>query len=266
MRVPQRTQPRLDQAPWTAATVAAIVGLTLAMLLFAPAAWLAHVVHWGTQGRVVLAQAEGSVWNGSARMVLTAGAGASDASSLPGRIQWTLRPHWVGVKLQLDAPCCSRETAQAVLRWAGSGPQLDFSSVQLDLPAQWLSGLGAPWNTLVLQGQVALKISSMQVQWLAQRTRLQGEATADLMGISSRLSTLAPLGDYRLTLSGGDVPRLNVQTLEGALQLSGSGQWVGSRMRFNGEATAEAQHQDALNNVLNIIGRRQGAKSMISIG
>jgi general secretion pathway protein N len=84
--------------------------------------------------------------------------------------------------------------------------------------------------------------------------------------MSSRLSTLSPLGDYRLQLSGGDVPAINLQTLQGALQLSGSGQVVGSRLRFSGEASAAPAQQDALSNVLNIIGRRQGSKSLISLG
>jgi general secretion pathway protein N len=50
------------------------------------------------------------------------------------------------------------------------------------------------------------------------------------------------------------------------LQLSGSGQWAGSRLRFNGEARSADGAQGALDNLLNIIGRRQGARSIISIG
>ena len=36
--------------------------------------------------------------------------------------------------------------------------------------------------------------------------------------------------------------------------------------RFRGEATAEPGSESALNNLLNIIGKRQGASSVISIG
>jgi general secretion pathway protein N len=50
------------------------------------------------------------------------------------------------------------------------------------------------------------------------------------------------------------------------LQLSGSGQWAASRLRFAGQASAEPGAEPALNNLLNIIGRRQGALSLISIG
>jgi general secretion pathway protein N len=238
----------------------------LTLVVFAPAAWLAQSVATLTQGRVVLADAQGSVWRGSAQFLLAGGAGSQDAAVLPGRIDWRVRPIWAGAAVQLDLPCCAKEAVLLNLRPGWAQTQLDISPARVNLPAQWLGGLGAPWNTLSPQGQLSLVAPALQVQWLAGRTRLQGQLTLDMLAMSSRLSTLSPLGDYRLTLAGGDVPSLSLQTLQGALQLSGSGQLVGSRLRFKGEASAADAHQDALANVLNIIGRRQGAKSLISVG
>jgi general secretion pathway protein N len=80
------------------------------------------------------------------------------------------------------------------------------------------------------------------------------------------LSTLRTLGDYRLTVRGGEAPAIDLQTLKGALQLSGTGSVVGSRIRFKGEASASPEQLEALSNVLNIIGRRVGNKSLISLG
>ena len=74
------------------------------------------------------------------------------------------------------------------------------------------------------------------------------------------------MGSYRITLQGGAQATLAVDTLEGSLQLSGTGQWVGSRLRFHGEASASPEREAALANLLNIIGRRSGARSIISIG
>ncbi|MGL6206076.1 MAG: type II secretion system protein N, partial [Giesbergeria sp.] len=59
---------------------------------------------------------------------------------------------------------------------------------------------------------------------------------------------------------------LQLQTLQGDLQLSGSGQWVGQRLRFAGEASAAPEREGALSNLLNIIGRRNGARSLITLG
>ena len=41
---------------------------------------------------------------------------------------------------------------------------------------------------------------------------------------------------------------------------------MGSRLRFTGEASAAPEREAALSNLLNIIGRRNGARSIITIG
>ncbi|MCB2019523.1 MAG: type II secretion system protein N, partial [Burkholderiaceae bacterium] len=53
---------------------------------------------------------------------------------------------------------------------------------------------------------------------------------------------------------------------DGALQLSGDGSWGPGGVRFRGEARAAPSDETALANLLNIIGRRDGARSVISIG
>jgi general secretion pathway protein N len=84
--------------------------------------------------------------------------------------------------------------------------------------------------------------------------------------MASRLSTLKPMGSYRLSLQGGATPGFTLETLEGALQLNGAGQWVGGRLRFEGVATATPDRLDALANLLNILGQRDGARSIIKVG
>ena len=258
----------VPQAPshWRTACSAALIGAVGALIAFAPAAWLARGLQAATNGHVLLAEPEGSVWRGSAQLFLTGGEGTQDAASLPGRMLWKLWPSWSGAVMQVELPCCAKQPVQLVISagWQRAGVQVGQASV--NLPAQWLAGLGAPWNTLDPRGQLTLSTPSLQVDWAAGRMALKGNAQLDLLSMSSRLSTLSPLGDYRLQLSGGDVPAINLQTLQGALQLSGSGQVVGSRIRFSGQASAAQGSEAALGNVLNIIGRRQGAKSLISLG
>ena len=149
-------------------------------------------------------------------------------------------------------------------RWAG--PQITVADGQSQWPAALLAGLGTPWNTLQPQGQLALQTRALTAQWAAGRMVLSGQAQLDARAMSSRLSTLRPMGSYRLVLQGGEVPTLALSTLDGALQLSGSGQWVGNRLRFAGEASAAPEREAALSNLLNIIGRRNGARSIITVG
>ena len=64
----------------------------------------------------------------------------------------------------------------------------------------------------------------------------------------------------------GNTTTLDLATLRGALQLQGSGQWVGGRLRFQGVAEAAPDSEAALANLLNIVGRRQGTRSLLTIG
>ena len=133
-------------------------------------------------------------------------------------------------------------------------------------PAHLLSGLGTPFNTIAPQGELALRTQGLTLDWVAGRLQVAGLAQLDAQDLSSRLSTLRPMGSYRFTLSGGAATELNLSTLQGSLQLSGRGQWVGGKLRFVGEASSTPEHQAALSNLLNIIGRRDGARSVIKLG
>ena len=64
-----------------------------------PAAWLAGAVAPATDQRLLLADARGTLWSGSAVAVLTGGPDSRDASALPGRLEWTLAPRGLGLEL-----------------------------------------------------------------------------------------------------------------------------------------------------------------------
>ena len=264
---PTRPAPRsAPRTAWGWAWAGVLAGVLPAVVAFAPAHWLAGGVARATQGQVQLLQPRGTVWTGSAQLVLTGGQASKDSAALPGRVDWQLRPTWGGLRARLQAGCCTLQPLQAQvhLRWAG--PQITLADGQSQWPAALLAGLGTPWNTLQPQGQLALQTRALAVQWAAGRMVLSGQAHLDARAMSSRLSTLRPMGSYRLVLQGGEVPTLALSTLDGALQLSGSGQWVGNRLRFAGEASAAPEREAALSNLLNIIGRRNGARSIITVG
>lgn len=247
-----------------------MAGVLPAVIAFAPAHWLAEGVAHATQGQVQLLQVRGTVWTGSAQLVLTGGNASKDRAALPGRVDWRLRPALGGLSLQLQAGCCTPEPLRARVHAHWGGMALSVADGQSQWPAALLAGLGTPWNTLQPQGQLALQTRALTLRWTAGRMALAGQAQLDARAMSSRLSTLRPMGSYRLVLQGGkdaqEMPTLTLSTLDGALQLSGTGQWVGQRLRFAGEASAAPEREAALSNLLNIIGRRNGARSIITVG
>ena len=262
-----RPQPaRRSSAPWGSALFGALCGLVAAVLWFAPASWLAVAMLKISDGRLVLAGSQGTLWNGSAQLVLSGGAGSKDAAALPGRLSWQLRPGWTGLHARFDAPCCTPQglALEALPRWGGVS--LRLSDAQSNWPASLLSGLGTPWNTLQPEGELHLSSQGMAVEVVQGRVSVAGRAQIEARRMSSRLSTLRPMGSYRVSITGGPVTTLGLETLEGALQLSGNGQWAGARLRFEGLASAEPGSETALSNLLNIIGRRDGARSIITVG
>ena len=252
--------------PWGWAVSGALTGLFLLVLFQAPARWLTATLQQASGGRLVFQDARGTVWSGSAKVTLTGGAGSRDAATLPGRMGWLIQPAPNGLQVRLQADCCLQQPWRLNLIPSWSGGQVVLADSVSQWPAQWLTGLGTPWNTVQIEGQLTLSTQGLSVQWASGRMALAGRLELDADNISSRLSTLKPMGNYRVTIQGGAAPSLQLETREGRLQLSGSGQWAGSRFSFEGVATAAPEHQDALSNLLNIIGRRDGARAIIKVG
>jgi len=249
------------------------LGAAVALVAFAPAAWLARAVANASGQRVLLADARGTVWSGSAVAVLTGGPDSRDATALPGRLQWTLGWHGAGLELRARQACCLNGDVALQIR-----PGLGRFTLTLVPPSGWvgqwptafLGGLGTPWNTMQLGGAARLvspgfKLESVQGRWI-----VDGRADMELVGVSSRLTTLDTLGSYRLSLSGDaanpGISQMSLSTQEGALQIVGNGTLGPAGLRFRGEARATPAEEPALSNLLNIIGRRDGARSVISIG
>jgi general secretion pathway protein N len=261
--------------PW--ALVGGVLGGLCALVAWAPAQWLAAAVNEATGERLLLADARGTVWQGSAQVVLTGGLGSRDASTLPSRLHWTLGLDGTALRLRVQQDCCLGAPVALRVR-----PGLGTLRVELmpaapaggtgllaQWPASWLTGLGTPWNTLRLGGHLVLSSTGFAAETVQGRWILTGQAQLDLRSMSSGLSTLDTLGSYRLQLQGdprGNAVQVSLSTLEGALQVIGNGQWTATRLNFNGQASAAPGSEAALSNLLNLIGRRQGAVSLITIG
>lgn len=255
------------RTPWAWAVAGSVLGALLVLVLLAPARWLGAGLARATNGRVQLTEPAGTVWSGSSRLVLTGGAGSHDSTALPGRIEWQLRPSLTGVRMRLSADCCTPGGAMAAnvsLRWGGA--QVSIADGQSQWPASLLTGLGTPWNTVQPRGDLTLATRGLALAWVSGRTSVAGSADITARHLSSRLTTLQPMGSYRAQITGGDAVTLQLSTLEGGLRLSGHGRWVGSRLRFRGEATAGPGLEAQLANLLNILGRRQGDRALISLG
>lgn len=263
-----------SKVPWLWALVGALLGGLLCLLAFFPARWIVDPIATASGQRILLRDARGSIWSGSAVLVLAGGAGSRDAQALPGRLNWQLHAGrsaavpdqatqdrgW-GVGASVEHACCQKQPLQ--LFWSPFQQVFQLSDLDWRLPAQVLAGLGTPWNTLSLEGRIQLSSSFLQWSKSLDAASMRGSLELKALSLSSRLSTLRPLGSYRMLMDvrsaqSGAGLGLELGTLQGALRLSGKGQQLAGHWRFQGQAQAEPGQDAALANILNLIGNRGG--------
>jgi len=268
---------RIDPRRTIGFTIVALLGAVLAGAAVVPASFADAALARATQGRVRLAQAQGTIWNGSARLVLAEGrvSASDDAAALPpaddalvagvaipGRVDWSIRalPLLVG---QLDAQLRFDRVAQPVRVHGGWG-EVRVDAGAVELPSVELGRLGSPWNTVRPSGALRLSWENLVLR----RSGLDGRAQIELRGASSAMTPVRPLGSYRVDVVGsGSRAELSIATIDGPLRLQGNGSFDANRgLRFVAEASAEARVRERLQSFLGLIGPREGEHTIIRIG
>lgn len=235
--------------PWLLLAALAASATALAML---PAAWIVPQFARASAGRVNLSDPQGSLWRGSATLMLSAGADARAATILPGRIEWTTA-FWPLVTGHVQMRMRQSEAMPEPITLDASTAGATLSAGRLGAPASLLVGLGAPFNTLDLQG-------NFRIEWTNLRLlggNAYGQIALRLADAASRVSRVKPLGSYQAVIvaTGADAT-LKLTTLKGPLQLSGDGQLSHGSVSFHGVASAEPAAQENLAGLLNLLGPR----------
>lgn len=223
----------------------------LALIATTPATWVDAVLQRATDGRLRLAEAQGTLWSGSGQIeIRDAGGRTGIAKSLAWRVvpESVLRGHLV----------CEVGLEQAAKRFPVtiSLSRIELANADISLPAAAL-GLAVPkLAPLELTGEVQLQVSSLTIGHSSTR----GSATLQWRAAGSALSPVSPLGDYELRLEGeGPAVRATLRTLQGPLQLDGKGSWThGDSPAFLAIARIPLQHQQQLAPLLRLIAVERG--------
>jgi general secretion pathway protein N len=246
--------------------LAGVISMVLTVLAFCPAAWMASIVEKQTGGRLTLGDPQGTLWHGSAFIGGAPGGNDPVTPLLPGRFAWRLSPAaLVGVvDIDLENPSALEQPVKIAGNWS----QWQVSASSVLLPAERLSALGAPLNTVQLSGQMRLSWTPLQVVRQGNRIDVTGTFDLRMDDIASRLSPVKPLGAYDMKMDWhGQQASLQLKTLKGPMLLSGSGQLNQGRLQFSGRAEAEEGQEERLAVLLNLLGqrRREGNKNIIAL-
>lgn len=235
-------------------------GLALAAALAVlPARWL--IIALPSSWPVAVIDASGSIWNGTALLAL----GPEEArSTLPTPVSWRVRfdggPYVELTHLWLDGPLTMRLQSSGVA----------ISSRTLRLPASTLAQLGAPFNTLKPAGDLLLTWPAMRLNGALPAGEL---LTVEWKDASTALSMLRPIGHYRVRLAsdGDHAVAIALSTVQGPLNLEGTGRWADKGgLRFTGVArpapNTSNEVRAALQSTLSALGRRSGDDSLLQVG
>jgi general secretion pathway protein N len=246
-----RTRRLLAAWPRLAVAVASVIVTLLVML---PAAWIVPQFGKNTGGHVNLVDPAGSLWKGSATLMLATGGGGEGATLLPGRIEWRTAfwPLFTGhVRMQMGQTDAMPDPVFVDASPKGS----TLSSGSIAVPASLLSGLGAPFNTLDPDGNVRLTWTD----WRVLERNTYGQVIVTLDDMSSRVSRVKPLGSYRVVFQAeGQTGTINLTTTRGPLMLTGQGAVSQGSSTFSGVATSAPEARENLAGLLNLLGRHTG--------
>lgn len=222
----------------------------LALIATAPATLVDVRLQDASNGRLRLAEAQGTLWSGTGQLETRDPDGST---RLAKRLAWRLRPGAslrarLAYEVELDP---GTRPFQVTLFWS----RIELANADISLPAAAL-GLVPKLAPLGLTGDVNLQVPNLSIG----RSATRGSATLQWRAAGSALSPVSPLGDYELRFEAeGSVVRSALTTLQGPLQLEGQGAWVnGGKTVFLATARMEPQFQQQLAPFLRLIAVERG--------
>jgi general secretion pathway protein N len=235
-----------------------LVSVALTLLAFFPVSYLVPFIETQTQGRITLGDAQGSLWHGSAFIGSAPDQHSAITPLLPGRFTWRVSPLILlgSVAVDLENPAALSNAVHVQGNWH----ELSISPAAIALPAERLSSLGAPLNTLQPSGQMRLSWQALQLAMTPSGASLIGQMDLAMQDIASRLSPVNPLGAYNLGFAWhGQQANVLLSSVKGPLLLAGTGVLAGGHLVFSGTAQAQSGHEAQLANLLNLLGQRRDA-------
>lgn len=238
---------------WLLYAVFGLVFYLLFLIVQTPASWFAWGLNHYTRGSVRLGPDAGSLWDGNGRLVI------HYPQTTPhdfGKAEWRINPLWLltgRIEFSLRTSGQDRQL-KTTLGIARNGFVLKDTDIAV--PASMIAQLHAPLSLVGPQGQVRINLSELVVG----SGTVQGDAKLEWQNAVSSLSSVQPLGDYRLDIAGtGNTAKLALTTLRGDLEFTGQGQWQPQtgQVQINGSVLPRARAGE-LESLLSLIGADQG--------
>lgn len=232
------------------------ISFCVCLCIYAPAQLMGVAFNQFSGGRLDLANSQGTLWQGSAHVLLNNLAQPSEALDL-GKVSWDTQP----LQLLAGKFAVSVTHNQGAPFWMTlDTSRLHIEHATFSLPTEIVSTLVPSLKAAALGGQLAIRCDNFSLT----RQEILGQAEIDWNQASSALSLLNPLGNYHTKLAGsGSGLTIQLSTLSaGPLIMQGSGRWSASEgLHFEGTAEAEPTAKLQLQELLRVMGNETTAGS-----
>lgn len=230
---------------WSLAAVG--LGTYVAVLVAtAPGTLVDAGLQRASHGRLRLAQAQGTIWSGEGLIEIRDVGGRN---AIARDISWRVLPE----SLLRGRLVCEVALDRAARRFPVtiSFSQVELANAEFNFPAAVLALAEPRLKPLRLSGDVLLRATNLVIG----RDGMLGNVTLQWRTAGSAFSPVSPIGSYELRLDGqGKMVRAVLSTLQGPLQLDGSGSWTNGRApEFLVTARVPPQHQEQLTPLLRMI-------------
>jgi general secretion pathway protein N len=243
----------MKKTRWLLYAVFGLVFYLLFLIIEMPASWLAWGLNRYTQGTVRLDPIAGSLWGGKGRLVIYY------PPTTPhefGQTEWRINPLWlIAGRVQLSVQT-SHQDRQIKTTLGVARNNFMLNDTAAELPAPFIARIYPPLSLISPQGKVRISTEGLTFS----PDKMQGAAALEWLNAGSSLSSVQPLGDYRLEITGAEKnANLKLTTLRGDLEFTGQGQWQThtGQLQINGSALPRARAGE-LESLLNMIGPDQG--------
>ena len=223
----------------------------LALVATAPASFVDAGLQGASDGRLRLAEAQGTLWSGTGQFEVREAAGRTGVGR---NVAWRFQPPaLLRGRLGFDI-----DIGQSGKRFplTLSPRRVEISGAELALPAALL-GVAVP-RLAALRPTGDLLVHVAQLAYAA--GEISGNATVEWRSAGSLLTTVSPLGDYELRVEGrAGIMNASLRTLRGPLQLDGKGsREYGGQPAFHVTARVDPEHARQLAPLLRLIAIERG--------
>ena len=247
--------------------IAFLAGFAISLCVWMPASFVLRVLPNDIPNLIAFDQIRGTVWAGSAQVSLRSQDASKQLRKLPGRLSWRWSLQGGEPRIGVTIDCCPAQSVGINLTFKDAQAMISVSDTQITLPLSLSEAAGAPFNTLKPSGELTLQTKSLRLIFEENALKVYGGALVELIGVSTVMSAIKPIGSYAIQVNGrGDRVSLELDTKSGALRLRGTGEITYRRWRFDGVASSAPGYELAMSNLLNVVGRRSGNQSVISMG